>query len=139
MLATTAYLLLCSFSMNSRKIRIIFKENFEFQVEFPSVEILLPHLTRKNFVEFLSQRVTEVCNIAKTAGYFLPPCTHPGKKKKSLDTFPKNIHICNSWTEYYKIFQRTFPLCVTLITIYFTFMLGKHLLPKTDHSFKTWK
>lgn len=99
--------------MNSRKIRIIFKENFEFQVEFPSVEILLPHLTRKNFVEFLSQRVTEVCNIAKTAGYFLPPWTHPGKKKKPGYISQEHPHMQFMDRILQDISENLSPLCYT--------------------------
>lgn len=57
-----------------------------------------------------------------------PPARTQGKRK-SLATFPKNIHICNSWTEYYKIFQRTFPLCAALIKILFYFYAWKAFTP----------
>lgn len=87
MFSTTAYLVLFYFSMNRRKIRVIFKANFYsvHMTGFPSLEILLPHLTGKNLFcgirQSMSQTVTEVCNIPKTAGYFLPHMC-PAREKR---------------------------------------------------------
>lgn len=153
MFSATACLVLFYIFMNRRKVRIIFKTNFYSvpMIGFPSLEILLPHLTGKKLFygirKSMSQTVTEVCNISKTAGYFLPHM-HPSRKKKrkpgyisclfSAWNFPNNIHICNLWTDYCKIFQRTFPFRVRLI-IWFIFMSEKHLLTKIEHSFRTFK
>lgn len=154
MFPATAYLVLFYIFMNRRKVRIIFKANFYSvpMIGFPSLEILLPHLTGKIcFVELEKVCLKQLQKFVispRLLDTSFPTCTHPGKKKKrkpgyisclfSAWNFPNNIHICNLWTEYCKIFQRTFPFHVRLI-IWFIFMSEKHLLTKIEHSFKTFK
>lgn len=96
MFPATAYLVLFYIFMNRRKVRIIFKANFYSvpMIGFPSLEILLPHLTGKIcFVELEKVCLKQLQKFVispRLLDTSFPTCTHPGKKKKkeSLDTFP---------------------------------------------------
>lgn len=54
--------------MNSKKIRIIFKENFEFQVEFPSVEIHMQFMDR--ILQDISENLSPLCYTNNNLFYF---------------------------------------------------------------------
>lgn len=149
--SATVRLVLFPFSMNRRKIRIIFKANFYsgHMIGFPSLAILLPHLAGKIwFVE------SEKIHLKPLQKFIISPrllgvsfstwCFFSPGKKESLDTFPSYFQPETSpraftYAIYGQNIARYFrgpsppPPPPTLI-IWFIFMFGKHLLTKTEHS-----
>lgn len=96
-------------------------------------------------MEFLSQRVTEVCNIAKSAGCFLPPlCTDPGRKKKPGYISKEHPHMQFMDRILQGISENLSPLCCTNQNLFYFYawkaftLLKQIILSKLENKVLTF-